>query len=267
MGSEAPMRDPHVVALNYRLETGPQLAFHDPTSVKTDTAAFTVRLDNGQLRVGMKGHFATAEAACRAVQPYLTSWEIASALQRGPGAIRFVFEKADVVDREPPPPGVIRGHLAVRLESIGLTSVGTVLRRTLTRYPDPPSAFVASPDVVAMWDRYEGYLAGKEPLPAMAQYCLDTVEKSTGVPQSRRQAAASRYAIEYDVLQHLAYLTADVGDARTGGKGGNVDRPHTPAEIAWMYAVVKRLIQRVGEWAADPNAKWPKITMTDFPSL
>jgi hypothetical protein len=31
--------------------------------------------------------------------------------------------------------------------------------------------------------------------------------------------------------------------------------------------VVRRIIQRVGEWAADPNAQWPQITMADFPKL
>ena len=41
----------------------------------------------------------------------------------------------------------------------------------------------------------------------------------------------------------------------------------TASETARMEATVKLIIQRVGEWAADPNAPWPQITMEDFPRL
>jgi len=34
-----------------------------------------------------------------------------------------------------------------------------------------------------------------------------------------------------------------------------------------MEAVVKRLIQRAGEYTADPAAVWPQITLDDFPKL
>lgn len=47
------------------------------------------------------------------------------------------------------------------------------------------------------------------------------------------------------------------------GSRGKEDRP----ENAWMDAVVTRIIQRVGECAADPTATWPQITMEDFPRL
>jgi hypothetical protein len=57
------MRDPHVVALHYRLEAGPHLAFRDPPPMEKDTDPFSLRLANGQLRIEMKDHFATAEAA------------------------------------------------------------------------------------------------------------------------------------------------------------------------------------------------------------
>ena len=261
------MRDPHVVALHYRLETGPQLAFRDPAPVDEEAGAFSLRLDNGELHVTMKHHFATVEDARLVVEPYLRSWEIATGLDNGPGAVRFRFDRPDVIDRAPLPPG---SHRIVTVTgSLQVQCVSTVtLTTTRNLYPAPPRTFQASPDVVAMWERYEGYLAGKEPLSGMAFHCLTIVQQSVGGPQPRRQAAL-RYAIEYDVLSRLGYFASEVGDARTVRKRvpGQTLRPHTPAETAWMEAVVKRLIQRVGEWAADPNAKWPQITMTDFPSL
>ena len=97
----------------------------------------------------------------------------------------------------------------------------------------------------------------------MAFSCLWRIEKVAG---GRRQAA-SRFSIEYDVLHGLGYLVSEVGDDRTGRKptSGPGQRPHTPAEVAWIEAVVKKLIKRAGEWAADPAASWPLITMGDFP--
>jgi len=69
------------------------------------------------------------------------------------------------------------------------------------------------------------------------------------------------------VLEALARL-AQGGDENTVRKRypGKILRPHTPAEIAWMRCAIPRIIQRVGEWSADPGAPWPQITMADFPT-
>ena len=77
------MRDPHVVALLYRLQAGPQLAFNDPAPLERETAAFSVRLTKGQVRIEMKDHFAKSDAARREVGTYLHSWEIATDLKNG----------------------------------------------------------------------------------------------------------------------------------------------------------------------------------------
>jgi len=259
------MRDPHVVALHYRLETGPQLAFNDPSPMTWDLDAFTLQLSDGQLSVEMKDHFATVDAAQREVEPYLRSWEIDAALKYGAGAMRFRFDRPRMIDRDTPPPGASSVITPMAAEVVVVGEI-PVVRAIRGQYPEPPERFRASVDVVAMWERYEGYLADKEPLPAMAQYCLTVVEQSVGGPQARRRAA-NRYVIDYGVLSHLGYLASEVGDARTGRKKGRVIRPHTPAETAWMEAVVKRMIQRVGEWAYDPNVQSPQITREDFPRL
>jgi hypothetical protein len=251
------MRDPHVVALHYRLETGPQLVFANPEPLECGTDAFTLWLADGHLRVELKDHFPTGEAAQREVEPFLHSWEIATALQEDPGAIKFKFERADVIDRDPPPP---RGSVRIQPLSGEIVSIGESVapRLSRVRYPDPPDKFIASPEVIAMWERFEGYRAKREPLPSMAYYCL-TVFHGT----------EARGTVSENVVSRLSYLSTMVGEPHTLRKrqDGQELRPHTPAEVAWMEAVVKRLIQRVGEWAADPNASWPLITMKDFPGL
>jgi hypothetical protein len=210
----------------------------------------------------MKDHFATAEAARGEVEPYLRSWEIATAIQYNGRAIRFVFDKAQVIDREPPPPG--SAVVEAMLGEVVLVGHAAVLQITRRKYPDPPDSFVASPDVVSMWERYEDFLAGKDRLTHVSWWCLTIIATSSGGTQT----AAAKYATSHNVFETLSRL-AHVGDERTARKRfpGQTFRQHTPAETAWMEAVVKRIILRVGEWAADPNRPWPQITMEDFPKL
>jgi len=251
------MRDPHVEALYYRLETGQQLAFSGPSPVERDADTFSLRLSDGQLVVRMKNHYATDTAARLAVEPYLRSWEIATALRHGPGAMKFVFERADVIDRDPPPPGagVVLTPVTATI-TVGVMAP-TVLR-TVSQYPDPPDSFEASPDVVDMWERYQGYCAGEEPLPSMAKYVL-----------TRFQQTEARHTVSEKVVSKLGYLHTKVGTPRTLRKreADQEVRPHTPTEIAWMEDVVRAIIRRVGEWAANPNATWPQITLKDFPPI
>jgi hypothetical protein len=134
----------------------------------------------------------------------------------------------------------------------------------IRKYPDPPGRFIATPDVDSMWERYERYKAGRELLTNAAWWCLTTIEQSSG----GKPQAAEKYSISGNVLEALARL-AHVGDEHTARKrfSRQVLRDHTHTEAAWMEAVIEKLIQRVGEWAADPSAQWPQITMEDFPRL
>jgi hypothetical protein len=252
------MRDPHVVALHYTLETGPQLAFNDPAPLEKDKEAFTLRLADGHLRVEMKDHFATMDAARLEVQPYLQAWEIATALQHGPGALRFALQRAEVIDRNPSPPGDPITGVVIQTLSGAMVFATATVTIPLRNYPEPPVTFKASPEVFDLWTRYLGYRASTEHLPSMAYYCATAV-----------QHTAAGKTISSKVISHLRYLSTMVGTPQTLRKreAGQELREHTPVETAWMEAVVKRIIQRVGEWAADPNAQWPQITMEEFARL
>lgn len=257
------MRDPHVVALNYRLETGPQLTLDNPPPVERELDSFIVRVDDGRVRVVMKDHFSTVVAARLEVEPFLRSWEIKAALRYGPDAITFAFDRPEVIDRDPPPPGATA--VAPGAGAAAMAPGCTVVQFTRAEYPEPPDTFVASPDVVAMWDRYEHFLAGKgDLLASVAWWCLATIQGKNG----GRQLAATKHAISDAVLETLTRLALG-GDEKTARKRypGQVLRPHTPVEIAWMRSAIPRIIQRVGECAADPDAPWPQITMEDFPRL
>jgi len=256
------MRNPHVVALHYRLETGPDLILKNPEPVEHKTQAFSVRLADGHLRAEIKDDPATVADAVGELTQYLRSWEILTNLCYGSGALKWRLEDAEVVGG---PPGagvsdVLRGFLVPN----GRFTFGVGGPHTLTQYPALPHRFVASPVVMSLWQRYDDYLNERERLTQVAWWCITTIEWSSG----GRPQTAKRYAISDHVLKELRRL-ANVGDERTARKRfvGQVLRERTAAEVAWMEAVIKRIILRVGEWAADSKAEWPKITMGDFPRL
>jgi len=262
------MRDPHVASLRYRFVADETVSFDCPPPVERETEAFRMRLEDGVATFEMIEHPASEETARRRVEEYLQAWEIDAALRPGREEVRFEFEEADVIDRDPPPPGsghVIYGEAAMAATGV-LTATPHVTRR---QYPDPPDKFVVSPDVETMWFHYQEFRGGRERLVDMGNFCLTVLEESTGGHKRRRQEAADTYSIESDVLDALGRLTGNVGDYKTArkAKGLTERRPHTSAEETWISAAVKKLIRRAGEWAYDPGASLPEITMSELPKL
>lgn len=261
------MNDPHVERLRYRIEPGERVTFENPPELVWDTPECSVTLTRDEAVVVMKDHVASEETARATVEPLLGAYELnAAILAGGTPQIRFQFVRADIVDRNPPLPGspqVIHVGPAVLRFSAPPVTVH-VTRRS---YPEPPARFSVSSDVEILWSRYQAHRRGEESLTSMAYFCLTVVEASVG-PGNRRRRAAVRYNIHLDVLNHLGHLTSEVGDEDTARKWGRqVPRPHTGAEKAWINAAVLKLIHRLGDYAADPDASRVPITMQDLPQL
>ena len=257
------MRDPHVQTLRYQVQTADGVRFGDSPPVEWETPEFRARLEGGSLTVGLLRHYASEGVAQQAVEPYLRAWEITAGLDTGQPAFALLFRRATIIDRGP------SAGTGVRLRATGRAAVAATapLVRTLSAYPRPPSEFAASPDVESMWGRWAGYMNDREPLASMASMCLTLLEASAGgTPHERRTSAAAKYGVAREVLNRLAELTADAGDAQTGREAPVTHpRSHTPAEAGWIEAVVQRLIRRTGEVAYDPGRPWPQITMADLP--
>jgi hypothetical protein len=142
------MRDPHVVSLDYRLVAAETVTFSKLAApVEAESDGFKVRLVEDSLVVEMLDHHASEESARAAVEPYLRAWEISHALQVG-GQPEFSFEfvRAEVNDRDPPPPGTPQ-----TIELSGLVHSRAILSATVSvergSLPAPPSTFVVNSDV------------------------------------------------------------------------------------------------------------------------
>jgi hypothetical protein len=258
------VRDPHVDSLTYQLVLSERTSFVENVKpIEDENDAFSMRLDDSVVTFEMHEHHASEASACQAVEPYLRAWEVHDALRTGRPEIRFEFERAQVIDRNPPPPPqpgepVTVEGTATLSTKVSISATGTVTRAS---YPKPPKDFALDPDVETLWQRWEGYLARRESLQAMAYFCLTVLEHGHG----GRAGAASHYSISKKVLDTLARLSTNTGDQRTARKVTGRLRPITDAEIAWLGAAVKALIQRGGEAAA--GASPSPLTMGDLPPL
>jgi hypothetical protein len=268
----------HVARLVYRLKTDGTWTFEDPPKIERQTDAFFLRLEDDMLCVSMREHHETAESARTPVEKYLRSWEISAGLQYdGTSEMWFEFDRAEVLDLTEHPRAPTGTPQVVRLSagSMSIAAGAATAHVTSRSYPNPPDDFTVSEDVEVMWTLYQRYRQDRERLLTMADSCLSWLElraqqnDPTG-KKSRRKKAAQQYNIELDVLGELGKLSANLGvgvEARKVYPGGSQLRNPTYRERKWIEEVIKKIIRRVGEHAADPQGVLPKITMASLPQL
>lgn len=253
------MNDPHVASLEYALRTDDSLTFNNPPPLEGDAAGFTYRLADGVLTVTMKYHYATQEDAVEAVRSFIQAWELDYALRQGRRELRFSFVRSNIIDRQPTP-----GHvLLVGTAKFTITAHPVTLMVTRRQYPAPPASFAASPDVQTLWNRYEGHLLGREPLPSMGYFCLSVVQALYG----GRAKAVGALNIDRPVLDTLGLLTSERGDATTARKQeGKTLQPLAPSEERWIHETLRLMIRRVAMERAGAVSSAP-LTMNDLPKL
>ena len=249
------MNDPHVVALFYEIDHHPSVNYSEAEPLNKETDRFHIRMEDKLVRVELKEHYASEDAALTAVKPYLRSWELDEALTKGPGRFKLRFDRSEIIDRRPTP-GVV--YAATRIRA-GVPSL-QVNAVVYARYPTPPSGVTLAadhPDVLTMFNRYEGYLSGSEPLPGMVYFCLTVLEGLCGGDRSK---AVKGYRIGKRVLNRIGTLT-DKGGPEGARKHRGIDKELTPEEIRFLKEAVRAIIHRVAEVAQDPDGCFPKITL------
>jgi hypothetical protein len=242
------VNDPHLDALTYRLQQAEDIEYSAPPLTFT-TPEFTGELVAGVLTLRPARHFDSPEPFRDLVEPFLASWRIDAGLKYGRDHFRFLYDGASVIDRAPTPgTGAITQTATVR-------ATGDVFHKvTRPEYPTPPSAFRVTPEVEVLWDRFNGYLAQREPLPSMAYFCLTLLERGD------RKAAAAHFNIDIDVLRKLGELSSTRGDNSTARKAHGATQLRAD-ERRWIEEAIKATIRRLGTGQGKP------LTMADLPKL
>lgn len=256
------MRDPHVEAMHYNVGSVETISYQDPKPMTFSNHLGEFFLSEGKLQIDPAEHFATANDARLAIEPFLRAWEVSTDLTSNFGMIRFEFERVELVDRDPPPPGESR---VINVEGASMVVMGSsaTLHLTCSEYPAPPTAFSATPEVMHAYRRWLRYRAGSEPLQSMTYFVLTLVESAAG----GRQAASRSFQIHADVLATMGRLSSTKGDETTARKANNSNafQDLSPMEKQWLEEVVRSIVRRLGEHASGAPASI--ITMAMLPQI
>ena len=110
-----------------------------------------------------------------------------------------------------------------------------------------------------MFRRYMGHLEGREPLSAMAYFCL-TVLEHMGVSRSK---AAARFDISENVLVEISKLSAYKGESSARKVIGS-RAPHTPEDERFLNSAIQTPIGRAAKVEYGPDPEREKITLADI---
>ena len=262
------MPDPYVKALIYWIWHGRLTDYDNPQPVSFEETDFDVQVENRKVTFTFKKEFETEKQAREAVRHYINEWEFSAGLEHGPDAFRLHFEKAVVMEKNPPVSGGIRawGTLGSARGS------ATPARQRLASYPTPPSEITVTPEAQWAFDRYMRYRQGTGGLPEAAYFCLTVLESS--VPEQARQRpkkatatdAARWYGISSSVLSSTRRLSSAKGGPEAR-KADGIGKELYAGERIFLEQATEAIIRGMAERAHDPDRDLPKITMPDLPPL
>lgn len=263
------MNDPHVVSLTYLFEHDPTVDYRRAAPLTHETATCTAHLRQGLLTVNPRDHFPNSEAARAVMEPFIRSWAAAATLATPDRPISFQYRHCEIVDRAPAAGGLLTGSFVVATATVA-TKV------TSETFPSPPRCFRATPLVEAMLVQFQ--IARQYPriASAAAYFCLTAAKTRVRQANWKGKECSDRVAAELAmapaIFDHLWRLSTDIGGLHSGRKisdKAEIERPrpgHSTVDLAWLYEAMRLLIQRLGEWEADPTAL-RSITLADLPAL
>ena len=259
------MNDPHVVWLLYRVQRESGAPYSPAEPFEHETESFLLRLEDGEARFTMKRHFANAAEATAVVDSFIREREFEAALKGQPLAFTSTYYDRLIVDRNPIPDAP--SPLSVSAEFHG-GLVGTLSAEVILGplSPSPPTWNITlTPDVSSMYQRYSGYLGGREPLTSMAYFCLTVLEASASPVngEKRRLAAARQYCVAYDVLERIGKLTAKKGGSQAR-KAEGLGCELTNDDSRFLEESVKALLRRAAEFGRDPSASYDEIRLSNL---
>lgn len=252
------MNDPHVSAIRYHLELGKGYDYVPPTDGQSFTLGdFDFTIKGSDITVKPRIHFADRDSVRAAVEPHIRAWELEAGIRLHIPRLQIVYQGTDVIDRAP-----TQGVNELNVESItsAMTSDNVILIQRIAEHPPPADRdFTITPDVETMWQRYVGYLEGREPLLSMAYFCYTFL-----APGKKGHIMASkRLNTEKEVFKKLSELSSTRGDALSGRKA---NLPHlTSEEYGWVDQTVRALIIQLAKSTSGPSAD--RLKMTDLPNL
>lgn len=257
------MNDPHVVALFYRLEHDDFLDYDNAPPLEGEDSLLRFRLDERQLTITPKDHYANETDTIKAVESFIRSWEFEATVEAGRGQLSFRYERSEIVDRNPDP--VPEGHVSASARPVHFSfkvspAQGHVSR---SKYPSPPSGPKKNPDnevtrkVLLHLDRYH---QGREILGTASNFALTALlDGAEGPETDKRKRAAKYFKVSRQVLSRVADLADGKGGTQARKYKGS-DSEYTEQERKFLVAAVQAFARRAAEARENPPECLQEIT-------
>jgi hypothetical protein len=250
-----------VKQLIYRVQSPPHSDYAKAGDLQYGAVDFDALYSKGELEIAFKSEDYDEEGALNLISPFLRTWEAIIGLRHCPG-VKFELKHIKQSESTLPTTG------------FAYMSADCIASRQYEQFPAPMNDWKFGPEVEEMYNRYAAFTERREPLPAMAYFCLDKLETfadnqalAPGVEKtSKRKKASKIFGIEEGVLRKLGELSSTKGGPEEARKA-NTSRPLSSNEREWLVEAAKLLIWRAGEYCHDPNKSLQLITMNQLPGL
>ena len=256
------MNDPHVVALIYDIEHDSTIDYSRAPSLTKELDKFTVKICGEQVRLEPKDHYASVEEALIPATDFVGNWELDVVLQTQPGQFSLVFNRPEIIDRNPTQ-GIARISAHFRT---GIPSVRATLRVATSAYPEPPSQLTLDHDdnnVVLLLNRYSNYRKGREPLASMAYFCSTMLSERLPTGETR----AKKLNVSRKLHTKIRKLSSRQGGPMGARKWDATAVDLNASEVTFLEQAVKLIIRRVAEVARDETQQLPPITLANLPKI
>ena len=247
------MNDPHVVALLYIIEHGRSVDYSKAKPVDHEEAGFRVKITNRQMRFEFKEHYATEDAARKAIEDYVRAWEFSACLETGPDSFKLKFDCWEPEDQDLAPGVFVANARPVRFE-FKVSEPMVVVSRA--RYPRPPSGLKFTPYVQLMYEIYMLYRRGRARILDMAYVCYTMAQNSRKFEDDFSEGVRDKIKCLYQR-----------GGAELRKRHNKDNPPLTDQERGFLAEAIKVVILRAAERAHDPESDLPKICRSDLPPL
>lgn len=260
-GQGKPMNDPHVKALYYWVEHDESVDYDNAVPLDHEYELATVHLENRELVVRPKEHYASVQEAREALDGFIRGWEFDVAVEVGTREFGLKYMHADIIDRDPEPPQ--SGVLAVAASPVRFRVQVSEPRVKIgkSKYPGPPENPTLdsdNPTALAMLSRLDRYHQGRETLGAMSYFCLTVMQDSAKIAQGAtdaKKAARDYYGISVQTQSRVAGLSTNKGGKEEGRKGASLQEAFNDDERKFLLDAVKKFTRRVAERAGNPSVR------------
>lgn len=257
------MRNPKIEYLRYKITHDETVKYDVEGETRFEVKDWQIRIKDGEVFLEPEEYFRSEREALEAVEPLVRHWEISVQLGAQPRVFKLEYLDCQIIDLEPEPGGIVMYAQPGRMKIVGGQPSILITR---IQYPAPPFRYATSPELEAMFARYVDACDNPRLIAPCAFFCLTFLERDFEGKKNKRRKTGEKYAIHLDVLSQMGQLTSTKG-ADIARKAEGWDEPYTIREQQWLFAAMKKMIERKATLDAEPENTPNMITMDDLPVL